>query len=500
MSASREKQKRRELIDSGAETQQSKAKQEKQAGAKKGVIYGIIAAAFIALFIVLLVLNSNGYMERKTAATVGDESVGVVDFDYYYRSQINQYANYFGDSWSSYAAYFTSDTFVSSALSSIQQTYLLCDAAEAEGRTLTEDELAEIDETISNYELYASYYGYGSTDAFIEANFGKGCSADSYRAWMEKQYLASDYATEKLASFTYTDEEIDDYYAENANDFDTVTYRTFYVDGSETDEFSAEDALAQAQEIAESMAAAAEGNEAAFNDLCAQNASSEDIAAYYEEDADYSLIEGAGYSSVADAYADWLFDAARQPGETTAIGVDTGYYVLCFVGRDTPEYDMVNVRHILIGVDDTTDEAAVAEAQAQAEALLAEWEAGDATEDSFAELAVNNSTDTGSASEGGLYENVYKGQMVEAFEDWCFAEGRQAGDTGIVETEYGFHIMYFSGYGDDYLTYTVDDTLRNNDYSAWYEAEAVNYETATVESGLKHCYLTVAESSDETAE
>ena len=72
------------------------------------------------------------------------------------------------------------------------------------------------------------------------------------------------------------------------------------------------------------------------------------------------------------------------------------------------------------------------------------WKAGEHTEDSFAFLAAENSADTGSASNGGLYEEVYPGQMVDAFDAWCFDAARQPGDTGIVKTEYGYHVMYFS--------------------------------------------------------
>ena len=72
-----------------------------------------------------------------------------------------------------------------------------------------------------------------------------------------------------------------------------------------------------------------------------------------------------------------------------------------------------------------------------------QWLAGDATEDSFAALANEKSQDPGSNTNGGLYENVYKGQMVEPFENWCFDESRVPGDTGLVKTSYGCHVMYF---------------------------------------------------------
>ena len=38
--------------------------------------------------------------------------------------------------------------------------------------------------------------------------------------------------------------------------------------------------------------------------------------------------------------------------------------------------------------------------------------------------------------------------MVTEFNDWCFADGRAVGDSGIVKTSYGYHIMFFSGEGE----------------------------------------------------
>ena len=94
--------------------------------------------------------------------------------------------------------------------------------------------------------------------------------------------------------------------------------------------------------------------------------------------------------------------------------------------------------------DGTYTDAAWTAAEQKAQSLLDEWKAGEHTEDSFAFLAAENSADTGSASNGGLYEEVYPGQMVDAFDAWCFDAARQPGDTGIVKTEYGYHVMYFS--------------------------------------------------------
>ena len=127
----------------------------------------------------------------------------------------------------------------------------------------------------------------------------------------------------------------------------------------------------------------------------------------------------------------------------------------------------VMVRHILIqpenatvdsnqieptnGTEATTEtrseEELRAAAKARAEEILAEYKK-DPTEDHFAELAMANSTDGGSRDAGGLYDDVYPGQMVQEFNDWCFDEARKPGDTDIVETTYGYHVMYFVGTTD----------------------------------------------------
>ena len=113
---------------------------------------------------------------------------------------------------------------------------------------------------------------------------------------------------------------------------------------------------------------------------------------------------------------------------------------------------LVDVRHILIQLDDPkpetngkvtyTDDQWEACRQ-KAQELLDKWKSGKADENYFAELANANSKDGGSNTKGGLYTQVAKGDMVQAFNDWIFDEARVTGDTGLVKTEFGYHIMYF---------------------------------------------------------
>lgn len=116
----------------------------------------------------------------------------------------------------------------------------------------------------------------------------------------------------------------------------------------------------------------------------------------------------------------------------------------------------MNVRHILIEPEGgETDESGAttysdeewAAAEAKAREILASW---DGTEEGFAALANEHSTDPGSNTNGGLYENVTPGKMVPEFDAWCFDTARSQGDTGIVRTSFGYHIMYFVSAGEEY--------------------------------------------------
>lgn len=121
------------------------------------------------------------------------------------------------------------------------------------------------------------------------------------------------------------------------------------------------------------------------------------------------------------------------------------------IERDGSRY--VDVRHILFTpqsetLDEETGEMVYTEedweaCRQQAQQLLDQWLAEGATEELFAQLATQYTQDPGSQSTGGMYTDVTVGQMVAPFEDWCFDESRKTGDSGLVKTDYGYHIMYF---------------------------------------------------------
>ena len=162
--------------------------------------------------------------------------------------------------------------------------------------------------------------------------------------------------------------------------------------------------------------------------------------------------------------------------------------------------DIVSIKDDSIVIETTTDRVRVefakfavstnntAEKEAakqKAEEILDEWMSGDATEDSFAALAEEKSEDPGSSTNGGLYENVAKGQMVEPFEDWCFDETRVAGDYGLVKTTYGYHVMYFVGYDLPAWAASVTSDLQEKASSEWSTALSENADVQQSDFGMK---------------
>lgn len=508
MSASREKRLRRELREAEVNPDIVKKEKKKKKGymspVKAKKIRSAVGSALVILLVVviaLVIFVNSGFMQtHATALTVGSHKLTPVEFNYFYQdSYYNVYSSYNsygmwnyvvdsskdinkqdcvmdenGGSWHDYIT--------DSAAQSALQIYTLYDAAMEEGFTLDEETQASIDATGDTLATYAESAGVKDADAYLEASYGKGATVESYKKYLEVQQIASAYSTYKGESFEYDDAALRSYYDEHNQDYDKVAFRVFTV-ATENDDTAA------AKETADAMAAELDSTEESFIKAALAYAP-EDYKENYEDD-DYTSRK-LTYSNTSSDYADWLFSVDRVPGESQVIATSTGYAVVMFVERDTNDYDTVDVRHILVKVETSgedgtsTDEDwdACKEAIEEIENL---WIDSEQTEDAFAALAEEHSDDTGSSTNGGLYEDVYKGQMVSEFEDWCFDESRQIGDTGIVKTDYGYHLMYFSGTGDAYWKTLADSGKRSEDYTAWYEEYSSNYTADTKALGQWFC-------------
>jgi len=110
----------------------------------------------------------------------------------------------------------------------------------------------------------------------------------------------------------------------------------------------------------------------------------------------------------------------------------------------------INFRHILLIPEDASigeDKTVTASEESwtacadQAAKLLKTWKKNK-TEINFAELAFANSADTGSNIYGGMYEHISKGQLIDELDQWLFDAERKVGDVEIIQTAFGYHLVY----------------------------------------------------------
>ncbi len=520
MSASQQKKSRQ---DKKAAYMTERQRQEAQE-AKKLKIYTttfwIVLALCVSIVLGTVLSNpvKNVIFKNSTAVNVGSYTLNAVQVNYYYIDTVNNYYNQYGSYASIMGLDFSkplnkqvydnetgktwADAFVESAMNSIKSTYALYELAMKEDFKLTEDEQKSIDSTFSTLSIYAMYYGYKDVDAYLTGIYGNGADEESFREYTTINQIADSYYTKYADSLDYSNEDIRNYEAANNNekynDFTSLTYATYYLayskwtpskdaDGNALSYTDAQkdEARAEAKKAAEALAAGTYADLDAFDKAIAALEINKD----QKTGITCSRNEDQLFTSVNELFRDWLINKDRKDGDMTVIEYATGegdskvingYYVVRFGSVNENKFALKDVRHILVSFEggkynSTTGQTTYTDAEKKAalekaEALLNEWKNGEATADSFGALADEKTTDSGSKGKGGLYEEVYPGQMVENFENWAYDETRKAGDTGIVESPYGYHIMYFVGDSDiDYRDFMIRNTLQSEELEKWME-------------------------------
>ena len=370
-------------------------------------------------------------------------------------------------------------------LDAIESTYTYYLAAvEANGGEepeITQDQKDQLEETIKSYTETANQYGYTLSGYLVRA-VGKGVTEKVFRTESIRQYIASNYKTElttDVESKEYTADDVNKYKDEHTADLLAVDIKLFEADSEDNAKAFKDELKADGSNFAELAAkySTDDFNKKAYTEdgfttelgVTKAVLQSKQVAIAtadpheHEEGEEHSDDEEQTYSGL-----DWLFSADRKAGDIYQHSTSVVYVI---TPAAITNAETVNVRHILIAPE-TADDASVTDATdeqwkaaySKAEEILNNWKSGDATEDSFAELAKENTTDTGSQDNGGLYENVIPGQMVNPFSAWCFETGRKAGDTAIVRSAYGYHIMYYVGTtGEKVWEYNAKQALASAD-------------------------------------
>ncbi len=322
------------------------------------------------------------------------------------------------------------DSILDTTKMSVDEVIPLAEQAKADGITLTEEDYVTLEENLANVDPY-----------FLEDGVQK---SDVEKA-VEMSLLAQKYNNKFIDELEITDEEIEDYYAENENNYKTASYLSYSItyEGEENN-ITKEEAEQRAEEL-ENASSEEEFLEIVEEIVIQMNPdlNEEEIATM----VDSAVFNSSSYVSESEM-SDWIFDEEREIGETHIVeDADFNTITTSFITAPASRDETVTeiFRHILFSFDqyDTAEEA-----KAAADDILARYNE-DPTEDNFSTLATGYTQDTASASNGGLYQGVTPGTMVEPIDTWLFDDAREVAEVEIVETEFGYHIMYYVGEGKE---------------------------------------------------
>lgn len=392
----------------------------------------------------------------------------------------SQYANYL-NTYGNYLSYtglktdtplkeqYTTDTdnksitwfeyFANQAKDNMKQLLVLCENAKAAGVELTEvEKQAALDRAKQSYENVGRY--------------ARGVNQTDVDNCLTLSMLATKYQMTLEGEMTPSVEQIQTYYQKNPLNVLKADYYsyTFSYQVPEEGEKLAEGAVSQeaAKAEAEKLAAATGVEDFKAKLKAYLVANHEDHGDGEEDDhtnPDSFKVTAAAYNKDDEA-SKWLFDDSTVAGSVKLFHDDKAKTYRVYVldkAKYLQEEETVSVRHLLVA---TMEDSVTAEqARKKAQGYYDQWQNGEKTEQSFADLAMRY-TDDGNYYNGGLYEGVYPDQMVKTFNDWCFDEARKSGDVGLVDTDYGTHVIYFVG--DDLPRWqtSVRGTLISEAYDA----------------------------------
>ncbi len=480
----------RNRIAKAQERAEKQKEQEKLRRRQKRI--KIAAAILVPCFAVVLIgaivlgsLSAAGKFLRSTISVTSDSyEIDNAMMSYFFNSQVQYYLSNTSSSsidqtkslksqkYSDSQTWF--DYFMASTKAQVQQLVVLAEAAKAEGMELTAEEKESIESQLNAIDQQAQAQG-TTFNKYIASIYGNGVTREDVQRCLELYTLANSFYEQKYNGFTYSDEVLESYFEENQQTLTVYSYKSYTIN-AEFDSDASDDvkneALAAAKASADELAACttSEAFDAWVEAFLKETGEDdeEEIAKTLES----TLNEDTTYSSSSEI-AKWAYEDGRKAGDTKVIEGTNKYTVALLVKAPArEEYLTKNVRHILF----TEDTYGSAEAALnQATTVRKEFSNGEQTAEAFGALAEKYSEDTGSSTNGGQYLNIRKGQMVEAFEDWCFDEARTVGETGIVETDYGYHLMYFEGDGDIAWKAKATEAKRAEDYEALYETYESQY-------------------------
>lgn len=487
--------------------QKRKEQKEKEQRARKrdmaiGIVVLVALVCVVASFPIRTYLAVNeGYVN------IGGDRVTKVEYDYNYNLVVNNYISqygsmlsYFGlDTSSDFSNQMYTDTltwkdfFDQMTVDNIIRSKALIHEAEANG--FSYDTAEDYKDYEASVKDSAAKQGVPVAE-FLRTAYGSYATMSRLAPYVKEAMIANAYYEEVADSKEPSEEEVQTYYDENPDEYDSVDYRMVTV----TAELPTEPTeLADTAEETGPADEGGEGTDAAeetpYEPSEAEIAKAMEDALVLAEEAeetvaaDGELQENVKKSAAASLIRDWLFDSSRKAGDTTIITNESAnsYYVLAFEQRYLDQTASADVRVILIT---ETEELT-------GQGILDEWTGGAATEESFIELVEKYTEDTANTAEtGGLFEAIVPAGMDEALGAWLFDETRTAGDTAAVTASDGYtYVMYYVGPNEPEWKLTIRSSLLSQTMTEYMEGIMEGIEVEDGKGNLNYLKVQAAEES-----
>ncbi len=531
MSASDKKKLRKEQT-AAFTTEKQRNEQKKQKKQTAYTVTFVVAMALVVVIFLGTVLSTpvtNLLIKSSHAATINGYDIGGQQFNYFYMDAISSFFNNIKQQYGSYAPMMLqmygfdpntpvgdqvynkekgeswADYFTASALESAKWTYSMYDKAMKDEKfSLTEDQqkgLASIEESIKKQAESAGV----SANKYIKNLYGGSASFKSYLEYYKVTVIASSYASKYFEDLEFSDDDLRGYEKDKYHEYSSYSYATYTLnvseyltggkkvtdeDGKTTTVYSDEEkkaaqeaALADAKKLAENKdITTVPGLDKAIKELEKQkDKSSTEISS--------TLFTSLRLSN--EEMEKWLISSDRKEGDlsyftnttkTDDVETVSSYTVVLFINCHENKSYEGNVLHLLVAFEGGTkdsngnttySDAEKKKARLEAERLLAEYNEGSKTKEAFIELLKKHTDDVdakGNPNNGGLYENITPAsKYVQEFKDWAYAD-HKPGDTGIIETDYGYHIMYYVEDGEHtYRDLLIENDMKNEAYEKWEE-------------------------------
>lgn len=463
-------------------------REQKAISDKRNSLISKIALCF-SLLVIVSVVGLNIYISNKPYMTVGAYEISNEEYNFYHTLSTNNYINTYRD----YLSYFgldlekdfstqvfdstTGETWedffrknTNNNIKTIISTYEAGKQEKYECDTLE----ADIDEFIVNLKANSTTMGLDE-ETYLRSVFG--CDENTLRKYCETYIYSSNYSSYYYDSIDITDEEVDTYYNEHKDDYDTIS-GLYYALSPQYESGAEQTVIDAAIEVNKVTAEAINSNikdRDSFISSIAASIPDEDENKSSYVDGSALMLDKTSKDSLIEIVGEWFFDASRKAGDFDMLKDDTGrYYFVYFDERNLDTTKTVDVRHILKMYEFDENNKVVEDSKDKTKTEIDEvwklWEESDKTIDTFAKLANEHSEDSGSNTNGGLYEGFAEGDTVAGFNEWIFDSSRKPGDCDIVETINGYHIIYFVGENKPVYKLEIDNTLRNEVYNEWVES------------------------------